>query len=188
MEREGYVIRDEYLPHFLTFRVIGGIDIFTRNVNREIVLQSLQHCRLQLGLKIYGYVIMSNHIHAILQHPEGKLSKTITSFKKFTGSELIHSISTSEEPRAGWMLKLFKIAKIKQGGKGEHVLWRTNNYAKFITTRKFFLQKLNYIHDNPVRAKIVEQPEHYIYSSASNYSSKKSLIEIDFWDGAILYK
>jgi len=188
MEREGYVIRDEYLPHFLTFRVTDWVDIFTRVNYRDIVVNSLEFCRQNFGLRIYGYVVMSNHVHAILHQPDGKLSPTITSFKKFTGGEIIRTISAIPESRETWMLKRFELAKMRSGGKGDHLFWKRDNHPKQITTRDFFLQKLNYIHDNPVRAKIVTQQEHYIYSSAAYYNGLPALIDIDLWDGAIQYK
>ncbi|WP_262713337.1 hypothetical protein [Algoriphagus aquimarinus] len=40
---------------------------------------------------------------------------------------------------------------------------------------------MNYIHENPVRAGIVEKPEDYLYSSARNYAGMKGLIEVDYW-------
>jgi hypothetical protein len=49
-----------------------------------------------------------------------------------------------------------------------------------ITSESFVRTKLNYIHENPVRAGWVEKPEHYLYSSASNYIMEKGIMEIDY--------
>lgn len=59
-------------------------------------------------------------------------------------------------------------------------VWTNNNHPEEIHSREFMLTKLNYIHQNPVRARLVNEPEHYLYSSASNYVNGKGLIEIDF--------
>jgi hypothetical protein len=59
-------------------------------------------------------------------------------------------------------------------------VWTSNNHPEEIYSREFLLSKLNYIHLNPVRAGLVAEPEHYLYSSASNYVHNKGLIEIDF--------
>ncbi len=58
--------------------------------------------------------------------------------------------------------------------------WTSNNHPEAIYSQDFLLSKLNYIHQNPVRAGIVAEPEHYIYSSATNYLTGKGVIEIDF--------
>ncbi len=59
-------------------------------------------------------------------------------------------------------------------------VWTGNNHPEAIYTQNFFDTKLNYIHQNPVRAGIVSSPEHYIYSSATNYPDNIGLLEMDF--------
>ena len=59
---EGYKIRDQSSTHFLTFTVMGWIDIFSRKRYRDIIIDSLNYCRANKGLQIGGYVIMTNHI------------------------------------------------------------------------------------------------------------------------------
>lgn len=60
--------------------------------------------------------------------------------------------------------------------------WQDGNEAKELVTNNFMMQKLDYIHNNPVVAAIVEEPEQYLYSSARNYSGRKGLIDIEFLD------
>ena len=62
----GYQIDNQDGLYFLTFQVIDWVDIFTRQSYRDIIIDSLTYCRQQKGLKVYAYVIMSNHIHAIM--------------------------------------------------------------------------------------------------------------------------
>ena len=61
--KEGYVIRDQTLPYFITATVVDWIDVFTRQTYRDIVIESLDYCIKNKGMILYGYVIMSNHIH-----------------------------------------------------------------------------------------------------------------------------
>ena len=108
--KEGYVIRDQTLPHFITATVIDWIDVFTRQAYRDIVIESLDYCIKNKGMILYGYVIMSNHIHLIIQSEEGKLSDLIRDFKKFTAKSILEKIQNSPESRKEWMLERFKFA------------------------------------------------------------------------------
>lgn len=80
---EANQIRDQKLPYFLTFQVVGWADVFTRKTYRDFILEILSYCRLEKGFYLYGYVIMSKHIHLVVQQKEGKLSDWGRDFKKF---------------------------------------------------------------------------------------------------------
>ena len=182
MKQEGYAIHDQYATYFLTFQVVDWIDIFSRKIYRDIAIESFDYCRKEMDLKIFGYVIMTNHIHAIMKSPVGKLSSNIASFKKFTAVNILKKITEIHESRASWMLKRFEIATYKRNLKSNHQFWTTDNQPKECFSRSFLLQKLNYIHQNPVRAGFVDLPEHYLYSSARNYSNWLAVMEIDLLD------
>lgn len=57
-------------------------------------------------------------------------------------------------------------------------LWQQDNHPIELFDQKISHQKLNYIHNNPVTAGIVENPEEYLYSSAKDYYGQKGLLEI----------
>jgi len=65
MARKGLYVSDQYGIYFLTFTIVGWADIFTRPECRQIIIDSLIHCKTSKGLLLYAYVIMSNHIHLI---------------------------------------------------------------------------------------------------------------------------
>ncbi len=71
---EAYQIRDQELPYFLTFQVVGWADVFTRKAYRDFILENLTYSRTEKGLYLFGYVIMNNHIHLVVQQKDGKLS------------------------------------------------------------------------------------------------------------------
>ena len=100
----GYQIKDQQALHYLTIQVVDWIDVFTRKAYRDIVIDSLQFCQKHKGLQIFGYVIMSNHIHLIANSPQGELSNTVRDFKKFTAKNIIESITNDNESRKDWML------------------------------------------------------------------------------------
>lgn len=182
MEIKGYKIRNQSAKHFLTFQVVDWVDIFTRKVYQDIALESFEFCRKEKGLLLNGYVIMSNHIHAILQSKIEDLSNTIASFKKFTASNILKAIKTEPESRSDWMLKRFEFAARSNRRSEDHQFWLHDNHPEEIYTAKFFNQKLNYIHQNPVKAGIVDLAEHYIYSSARDYSGWPAVMNIDLVD------
>jgi REP element-mobilizing transposase RayT len=108
--KEGYVIKDQTLPHFITATIVDWIDVFTRKKYRDTVIECLDYCIEQKGMVLYGYVIMSNHIHLIVQSNDGKLSDLIRDFKKFIATKILEKIQIEPESRREWMLERFKLA------------------------------------------------------------------------------
>jgi REP element-mobilizing transposase RayT len=174
-----YTVRDQNAPHFLTLTIVGWIDIFTRKIYRDIVIESLKYCQKEKGLEIFAYVIMSNHIHLIANARVGySLSGILRDFKKFTSKKMILSIQEEPESRRNWMLKLFAYAGVSNSNNKNFQVWQQDNHAVELYSNRFILQKLNYIHNNPVRAAIVEDPADYLYSSARNYEDMEGLLEV----------
>jgi len=77
------------MPDFLTFQVVGWADVFTRKVYRYLILENLTYCRKEKDIYLFGYVIMSNHVHFLVQKKEGKLSDWVRDFKKFISKKLL---------------------------------------------------------------------------------------------------
>lgn len=88
---------DQALPYFLTFQVVGWADVFTRKSYRDCILENLTYCRKEKGLFLFGYVVMSNHLHLVVQQKEGKLSDWVRDFKKFTSKKLLKWIIGEED-------------------------------------------------------------------------------------------
>ena len=183
---EGYTIRDQTLPHFITATVVDWIDVFTRKVYRDEVINCFDYCIKNKGMIVYGYVIMSNHIHMVIQSKDGKLSDLIRDFKKYTAKTILNKIQTEPESRREWMLERFKLATQSHSRNKNYQFWQYGNHPEEIYTNKFMWSKLDYIHLNPVRAGLVEKASHFIYSSASNYVNDSGLIEIEKADNPIV--
>ncbi|CAI2768194.1 REP-associated tyrosine transposase [Flavobacterium collinsii] len=184
--KEGYIIRDQTLPHFITSTVVDWIDIFTRQVYRDIVIESLEYCIDHKGMILYGYVIMSNHIHLIIQSAHGKLSDLIRDFKKFTAKNILEKIQNSPESRREWMLERFRLATQSHSRNKEYQFWQYGNHAEEIYSNEFMWSKLDYIHLNPVKAGLVAKASDYIYSSASNYVCDSGLLKVEKADNLIV--
>ncbi len=181
MARKGYVIHNQQAVHYLTFTVVGWIDIFTRQSYRDIMIESLKYCQREKGLHLHAFVIMSNHVHLIVSIDEGfTLSGFIRDCKKFTSKKIISEIENSGvESRRQWILHQFKYYASLHTRNETYQLWEQDNHPIELVTPAFTQQKIDYIHQNPVTAGLVYRAEDYIYSSASNYADLDQIIEVD---------
>ena len=177
---EAYQIKDQEAVYFFTFQVVGWADVFSRQIYRDIVTDSFSYCRKNKGMELFAYVIMTNHVHAIMRSSNGKLSDLVRDFKKHTSKLMLKEISNNpKESRKEWLEMIFHYHAKYNKRAGERQLWTHENHAVELSTNEMMDSRLNYIHNNPVRAGFVAQPEDYLYSSARNYADMESLIEID---------
>ncbi len=184
--KEGFVIRDQSKPHFITATVVDWVDVFSRKSYRDTIIESLNFCIRHKGMILYGYVIMSNHVHLIIQSEEGRLSDLIRDFKKFTAKTILEKINAEPESRADWMLKRFEFACKSHTRNEKYQFWQYGSHPEEIFSEKFFWSKLDYIHMNPVRAGIVSKASHFIYSSASSYVDNFGILEITKIDNPVV--
>ena len=177
--KEGYVIRDQSFLHFLTMTIVDWVDVFSRKNYRDVVIECFDFCVKKKGMILYSYVIMSNHIHIIIQSNDGKLSDLIRDFKKFTAKTILDKIQTEPESRREWMLERFKLATETHSRNKNYQFWQLGSHAEEIYSEKFMWSKIDYIHFNPVRAGIVLKPQDYNYSSASNYVNGRGILDVE---------
>nr|WP_319399905.1 transposase [uncultured Carboxylicivirga sp.] len=175
----GYQIKEQTALYYLTLQIVDWVDIFTRPVYRDIAIKSLKHCIEHKGLQIFAYVIMSNHMHLVAHSSTGDLSNTIRDFKKYTAKRIIDTIEYIPESRREWMLNQFRFNAKKHKRNSNYQVWTHENHAIVLYSNNFIAAKIEYIHNNPVRAKIVQNPEDYLYSSARNYASLSSVLDIE---------
>lgn len=178
-----YQARDPEGIYFLTFTIVDWVDIFTRVSYKEIIINSLKYCQSKKGLTLYAYCLMTNHIHLIASASGNtKLFEIVRDFKKLTKRAIIEEINSGNEIRKKWLLNKFEFAAKYTTRIENYKVWQDGYHAVELITPEFTYQKLNYIHQNPVRAGIVADPEHYTYSSASNYHTLGGLLEIELLD------
>jgi putative transposase len=172
-------IREKNQPYFITMTVVAWIDVFTRSSHKLIIVDALKYCQEHKGLLIYGWCLMSNHLH-IIASTEGDfhLRDVVRDFKKFTSKKIVGEILEGTESRSRWMLANFYYAGKYLNRIKNYKLWKDGNHALVIYSPAFFYQKLNYIHNNPVKAMIVERPDEYLFSSARNYADRDALIDV----------
>lgn len=176
MARSRYVIRDPCQPHFLTCTVMEWMPVFTRPDAVQILLDSWVHQRAHDGLRLYGYVILENHLHFVAQAP--RLDRCVASFKSFTAARLLELL---EKRNAERLLARFRFAKRAHKQDREYQFWQEGSHAEMVFSEAVMRGKLDYIHQNPVKRGYVDRAEHWRYSSARNYQGQSGLIDIDPW-------
>jgi putative transposase len=179
-----YKIIDQHGLNFITMTVVDWVDVFVRKQYKDIVIESLKYCQAQKGLEIAAYVIMSSHVHLIVR-AAGKdtLSEVLRDFKKFTAQQILQEIeSGGYESRKEWMLHRFAYRGTSGSGNRLHQFWQADNHPIELYSLPVILQKLQYIHQNPVREGYVVESADYPYSSASNYFHDKGLLDISLID------
>ena len=166
--------------YFITTTVVDWVDVFTRPIYKQAVVESLQYCQQHKGLDIFAWVLMTNHLHMIVGMRKGELADVLRDFKKFTSKKLVAAIANNEqESRKEWMMDRFWFRANNDKKVKEYKFWQDGNQVEQIYTRDFLTQKLAYIHMNPVKQEIVARPEEYLYSSARNYAGERGLIDIE---------
>ena len=172
--RTRYRITDNSYPYFLTCTVIEWLPVFTRKPYFDVIIESLKYCRERKGLKIFAYVILDNHLH-LVANGEG-LEVTIKEFKSYTAQGII---KLAVEEGKEWLLNQFKYFKAKHKKESQHQVWQEGFHPQLVSSEEMLRQKVEYIHDNPVRAGLVERAEDWVYSSAKNYLGQAGVLEID---------
>jgi len=88
-------------------------------------------------------------------------------------------IQSDKESRRLWMLHQFKYYGSRNSKNENYQIWTNNNHPEECFSRDFTYSKLNYTHENPVRAGWVKRAEDYLYSSACDYVGKGGIIEVE---------
>jgi len=147
---------NNHCQYFVTMTIEKWYYIFDRYDRWNILAESLKYCQQNKGLKIYAYVFMLNHIHMIIQSDD--VSGFLRDFKKHTSRKLKENLKETEPE----VLKLFIDKQT-----GEYSFWTMTNKPVILETEKFFMQKMNYIHNNPVKKQYIERSEYWKWSSAN---------------------
>jgi putative transposase len=168
--------------YFISFATVGWIDVFTRKNYRDIIVDSLNFCVEKKELILYGWVIMSNHLHLVCKAKQGNLSAILRDFKAHTAKAILAEIKTNPESRKEWMLAIFKTAGAHSTKNKEYQFWRHDNHPIEVFTNEVIDQKLEYLHNNPVKAGIVSKADDYVYSSAMDYCGMKGLVKIELME------
>ena len=141
--------------HFLTFSCYHRQPKFTNATARDTFVSALERVRENYGLCIYGYVVMPEHVHLLVSEPErSTLAQAIKSLKQGVARRLALRAADS--------------------------FWQARYHDFNIWSEKKFVEKLRYIHRNPVKRGLVARPEDWPWSSFRHYAMGESgVVEIE---------
>ena len=87
-----YKFREQDKVYFVTFATVNWIDIFTRRIYKDILVENINYCISNKGLIVYAYVIMTNHVHMIIGTDGEKLQDIMRDLKGYTSKMLLYRL------------------------------------------------------------------------------------------------
>jgi REP element-mobilizing transposase RayT len=151
-----------YWPQFFTATILEWKHLLRQEKYKMVIVDTLRHLTINKKITLYAFVIMDNHLHIIWQSLPGSTPVSIQAgFMKFTARQIKLDL-IEHHPL---VLEKFKVnAKDR-----EYQFWERNALGIDLYSHEVFMQKLEYIHWNPVKAGLCNLPEEYYYSSAKYY-------------------
>ena len=143
--------------HFVTFCCYHRHRLFTTDASRRTFVSALERVRRNYRLRIYGYVVMPEHVHLLLSEPE-----------KYTLADALKSLKQGVSRR---LLPKMGPFKPDFGLSGEQHFWQKRYYDLNIRNYPQFVEKRRYIHRNPAKAGLCERPEDWEWSSFRHYAT-----------------
>lgn len=83
-----YKVGEDAIPHFVTFTVVGQIDVFSREQYKELFLESLKYCQENKNMIVHAWVIMTNHVHLIISSNSNKIEFIVRDLKNILANKL----------------------------------------------------------------------------------------------------
>ncbi len=157
--------------YFITFTCCNWLSLFQMTDSYDVVYKWFNVLRKN-NHQIIAYVIMPNHVHVIINFRENKydIKRWVSNGKRFMAYEIVERL---KEKKLNTILKILEkevTPSDKKRGK-KHQVFKSSFDGKIILTLDFLLQKLNYVHSNPVSKKwqLVSCFTDYVDSSARYY-------------------
>jgi REP element-mobilizing transposase RayT len=175
-----YKFHNKQGAYFISFATVYWLDIFIRQVYFNVLEESIEYCRAEKGMEVYAYCFMPSHVHLIFRSSNEDPSGLIRDFKGFTARKLIKAIEENpQESRKEWLLFMMERAGKTKSNVKQRQFWQQHNQPVELWSEKVIQQKINYIHNNPVKSSFVTNPIDWKYSSARNYQDDQTVLEID---------
>jgi putative transposase len=167
--------------YFLTFNTVDKIDVFVRPAYKQVIVEALNYFIRAQGLHLYSWCLMSSHLHLVVRTKEGAAPAYFErDFKKYTTPELLKTMETEMDFRREWMLQRFEEYGKSLKRIEKFHLWQNCSSPLRIDKEepRLLPDRIEHIHENPVREGIVELPEAYVYSSARDYAGIRGLVNV----------
>ncbi|GAA3568285.1 REP-associated tyrosine transposase [Snuella lapsa] len=175
-----YKFHNPTAAYFISFATVYWLDIFTRQVYFNVLEDNITYCRLEKGMEVFAYCFMPSHVHLIFRSNNEDPSGLIRDFKGYTARKLIKTIQENQqESRKEWLLWMMERAGHNKSNVKQRQFWQQHSKPIELWSEHVIQQKIDYIHNNPVKAGFVTDPVDWKYSSARNYQEDQTVLEID---------
>ena len=162
--RSRYRILERDHPHFITGTTVAWLSIFTNAARCDILVDAFKYCSQHKGLKLHAWVILDTHFHAIVAAPA--LTRVLADLKRHTARRIIEQL---EAEHCDWLLRELRNQRAPHKFESQHQVWQEGSHPQAMASDTIMLQKLEYLHNNPVKRGLVASPEHWRYSSAHEW-------------------
>ena len=156
--------------YFITSVTHHRLKVFRTDLFKQILCNALNEVRTSSGMLLFAYAIMPDHMHVIT---DGKRSPsdTLRFLNGITARRIIDHLKQNGPEES-----LRKLQLETKDADYKYSLWEHHSDKFLITSESMFMQKMRYIHNNPVEEGLCEYPDQYHFSSA-RYWMKKALLE-----------
>jgi putative transposase len=171
MKRQRRLTYNQGLAYFVTATLSGFTDLLCEEDYAQIILRNLDFYREKFGFKMLAHVVMPHHIHLVLQpSSKGSISDIMRDFKKRTAKEIVDRLKREKRTE---VLHVFPEAakKYHPNENREYQVWEDRFDDVAVYSDEVLHTKIEYIHNNPVKAGLVDTQDAFLYSSARNYHS-----------------
>jgi REP element-mobilizing transposase RayT len=180
MKRQRRLTYDQAMAYFVTATLSGFAELLHEEGYARIIVRNLDFYREKFGFKLLAYVVMPQHIHVVLQPSSGgNISDIMRDFKKRTAKEIIDRLK--EEKRTEVLNAFAEAArKYHPNEEREYQVWEDRFDDVAVYSDEVLRTKIEYIHNNPVKAGLADSQDAFLYSSARNYHcGDHSVIRVD---------
>ena len=175
--RSRYRVGDSHQAHFITSTIVEWLPVFTTSACCDILVQTMVYSQTHKQLQVYAWVILDNHFHAIVAGPD--LSRSVAGIKSYSARLLLAQV---EREGREWLLNQWRFYRAKHKPGSTHQIWQEGVHPQELSGDGAMLQKLDYLHHNPVARGLVVAPEHWRYSSAHEWlPGARPMLRCDQW-------
>jgi putative transposase len=161
-----YLISQDSPVLYITVVTNQRLPVFRTEQMKEVLCRAIDEARKSAGFLIFAYVIMSDHLHILTSRPS-TTSAVLRVLKGITARRLIDYLKANS-----YFDSLAKLQHQEQDRNYRYSLWQTEKNVLPIFSEGMFMEKVRYIHQNPVRAGLVERASDYRWSSARIWEGK----------------
>ena len=167
--------------YVLTLNTVDKIDVFVRPAYKQVIADALNYFTDTQGLTIYCWCLLSSHLHLVVRTKDGTAPAYFErDFKKFTTPAILKTIEIEMDFRREWMMRHFEEYGKPLRRLEKFHLWQNCSSPQRIDCEhpRLLLDRIAHIHENPVRERIVELPEAYVFSSARDYAGIRGMVKV----------